>query len=66
MFAMVGQRRISRERLAEIWRAIEGISLDTDREVSIEEAEAFVEGDTFGEFLDRNSATVQMYEEDHV
>lgn len=56
------QRRVSMERMAEIYRAIECRPLSTDREVSIEEAESFIPAERFGEFLERNRQTVQVYE----
>jgi hypothetical protein len=45
---------VSLERAAEIFRAIGLRTLDTDREVSITEAEQYIPADTFAEFLEVN------------
>lgn len=58
----MSQRRISYERAAEIFRAIECRALPGDAPVTIEEAESYIPARTFGEFIERNRQTVQLYE----
>lgn len=63
MGVIMEQRRVSIERFAEIYRAMDLRPLPDDADVTFEEVEDIVNACTFGEFIERNRGTVQLYEE---
>lgn len=53
--------RMTYERAAEVWRAMNG-DKEAGRYVSVNEAEDYVNAPTFGEFLERNTGRIQLFE----
>lgn len=60
------RRRVSYERMAELYRRVHQLSLPMDRPVKPDDIRGLNAGDSFAEFLDRNSGRLQYYEEGRI
>lgn len=63
MLQTINKRRISYERMAQIYRAMNQEHMISDSPVTFQDIEGLVPGYTFGQFIRLNRDAVQLFEE---